>query len=214
MVTRPAQSARLLAAALLVWLASLSGAGAQALLAPPFGLQWGDPPAKLLDWADRHAMDVTIRLPGGARDLRVIRVEMGGKPLPDTKATAVEARFRLGRLVEVTVDYEDGEARVEEMRARFLTLRKALATEYGEMKVNRRDPPTRSDQFASESVTYHAEPAPGLFLLLTYSSVEDLLRQKAVAKFSLVYRNENLFRQLAPPPSGASTSAPNHAAGN
>jgi len=186
----------------MLWGAGLASAHAQALLAPPFGLQWADPPAKLLDWADRHAMDVSIRLPGGARDLRIIRVDLAGKPLPGTKATAVEARFRLGRLFEVTVDYDDSEARAEDIKARYLELRKALSTEYGEMKVNRRDPPTRSEQFVTGSITYHVEPAAGLFLLLTYSTAEDLLREKAVAKFSLVYRNENLYRQLAPGAAG------------
>jgi hypothetical protein len=185
-----------------LWLGGGMDVRAQALLAPPFGLQWGDPPSKLLDWADRHAMDVTIRLPGGERDLRIIRVDLGGKALPGTKATAVEARFRLGRLFEVTVDYEDPEARVEDIKARYLELRKALSTEYGELKVNRRDPPTRSENFVTESLTHHAEPAPGLFLLVSFSTVEDLLRGKSAAKFTLVYRNENLFRQLAPGAAG------------
>jgi hypothetical protein len=193
---------RFLLVLVVLWGGSHAGAHAQALLAPPFGLQWADPPAKLLDWAERHAMDVSIRLPGGARDLRIIRVDLGGKPLPGTKATAVEARFRLGRLFEVTVDYDDTQARVEAIKARYLELRKALTTEYGEMKVNRRDPPTRSENFVSESITHHVEPAPGLFLLLTYSTVEDILREKALAKFSLVYRNENLFRQLVPGAAG------------
>lgn len=193
---------RFLLVVTLLWGAGLASVHAQALLAPPFGLQWADPPAKLLDWADRHAMDVSIRLPGGARDLRIIRVDLGGKSLPGTKATAVEARFRLGRLFEVTVDYDDPEARVDDIKARYLELRKALTAEYGEMKVNRRDPPTRSEQFATESITYHVEPAPGLFLLLAFSTVEDLLREKAVAKFSLVYRNENLYRQLVPGAAG------------
>jgi len=190
---------RFLLVVALLWGAPLAGvASGQALLEPPFGLQWADPPAKLLDWAERHAMDVSIRLPGGERDLRIIRVDLGGKPLPGTKATAVEARFRLGRLFEVSIDYDAPDLRVEETKARFLELRKALTAEYGEMKVNRRDPPTRSDNFSTESLTSHVEPAPGLFLLLTYSTVEDILREKSVAKFSLVYRNENLSRQLAP----------------
>ena len=36
----------------------------------------------------------------------------------------------------------------------------------------------------------------GLFLLLAFTEVEDLLRQTKEARFSLVYRNENFKQEI------------------
>jgi hypothetical protein len=45
-------------------------------------------------------------------------------------------------------------------------------------------------------VSFHREPVQGLFLLLAFTEVEDLLRESKEARFSLIYRNENFKNEV------------------
>jgi hypothetical protein len=170
-------------------------ARAQAVLEPPFGLRWGDSPEKLIDWAARHALDVTIRLPGDQPGLRVVRIEPRKGFLPETKAGAIEGHFIGGRLFELTVHYFDREASAELMQARFEELRKQVATEHGALRANQQQRSVE-DQFVTRTQSFHREPVKGLFLLLAYTEVEDLLRKSRDARFSLIYRNDNFRNEL------------------
>ena len=178
----------------LLWLGSAS-LHAQALLDPPFGLRWGDTPEKLIDWASRHSLDVNISLPGDQPALRVVRISPRNGNLPGTAAQSVEGRFHTGRLFEVTVNYRDPAATADEVETRFNKLKKALASEYGELVADRQDRSVK-DQFATRSLSFHREPVKGLFLLLAYTEVEDQLRHSREATFSLLYRNDNLRQDL------------------
>jgi hypothetical protein len=193
----PFRTARQLWLALLAALLALAAgpARAQAVLEPPFGLRWGDSPEKLIDWAARHALDVTIRLPGDQPGLRVVRIEPRKGFLPETKAGAIEGHFIGGRLFELTVHYFDREASAELMQARFEELRKQVATEHGALRANQQQRSVE-DQFVTRTQSFHREPVKGLFLLLAYTEVEDLLRKSRDARFSLIYRNDNFRKEL------------------
>ena len=167
----------------------------QSVLAPPFGLHWGDSPEKLIAWASRHALDVTISLPGDQPGLRVLRIEPRKGFLPDTKAGAVEGRFLGGKLYELTVHYFDREASADLMESRFAELRKQLVTEHGPLLTNQQQRLVE-DQFVTRTQSFHREPVKGLFLLLAYTEVEDLLRKSRDARFSLIYRNDNYRKEL------------------
>jgi hypothetical protein len=179
-------------------------AAAQAILEPPFGLRWGDSPEKLVGWASRHALDVTISLPGDQPSLRVLRIAPKKGFLPETQAAAVEGRFLGGKLYELTVHYADPEASTDLMQTRFEALRKQVALEHGTLLANQQKRAVE-DQFVTRTQSYHREPVKGLFLLLAYTEVEDLLRKTKVAKFSLIYRNDNFkseLEQVLSPPAG------------
>jgi len=107
----------------------------------------------------------------------------------------VEARFLGGRLYELTVDYADPNASLDEMEARFETIKRQTTKEYGKLSVNQQKR-TAADQFVTRTRSFHREPVKGLFLLLTYTELEDLLRKSKTSKFSLVYRNDNYRREL------------------
>lgn len=111
--------------------------------------------------------------------------------LPETQASALEARFLAGRLIEVTAHYADPEWTADTTESRFQKLRQQVSTEYGELTANRQER-TVDDQFATRKVAFHREPVKGLFLLLAYTEVEDLLRKSRSSRFSLLYRNDNL----------------------
>jgi len=178
------------------WAVGLAGGlSGQALLEPPFGLRWGDSPETLIDWAGRHALDVTIRLPGGQPALRIVRVEPKTGFLPETRATSVEGRFLRGGLFEITVHYADPEASADLTQARFEELRREIVSKQGPLTANREER-TVADQFATRTRAFHREPVKGLFLLLALTEVEDLLRKTTEARFSLVYRNDNLRVEL------------------
>jgi hypothetical protein len=168
---------------------------AQAVLDPPFGLRWGDSPEKLITWASRHSLDLTISLPGDQPGLRVLKIEPRKGFLPDTKAGAVEGRFLGGKLFELTVHYFDKEASADLMEARFEELRKQLSRELGALLPNRQQRSVE-DQFVTRTQSFHREPVKGLFLLLAYTEVEDLLRKSKDARFSLIYRNDNFRKEL------------------
>lgn len=171
-------------------------AAAQALLEPPFGLRWGDSPEKLITWASRHSLDLTISLPGDQPGLRILRIEPRKGFLPETKAGAVEGRFLAGKLYELTVHYFDKEASAEIMEARFNELRKQVASEHGALLANQQQRSVE-DQFVTRTQSFHREPVKGLFLLLAFTEVEDLLRKSKDARFSLIYRNDNYRKELA-----------------
>jgi hypothetical protein len=176
---------------------------AQAIVEPPFGLRWGDSPQKLIDWAARHSLDVNLSLPGDQPALRVMRIQPRKGLLPETQAGAVEGRFMSGKLFEVTVHYFDAEASAEVMTDRFETLKKQITVDQGKLVTNQQQRAVE-DQFVTRTQSFHREPVKGLFILLAFTEVEDLLRKKREARFSLIYRNDNLkaeiLQTLALPP--------------
>jgi hypothetical protein len=185
---------RVILPALLLCLAA-GYASAQAVMDPPFGLRWGDSPEKLIAWASRHSLDLTISLPGDQPGLRVLKIEPRKGFLPETKAGAVEGRFLSGKLFELTIHYFDKEASADVMEARFEEMRKQLAREHGALLPNRQERSVE-DQFVTRTQSFHREPVKGLFLLLAYTEVEDLLRKSKDARFSLIYRNDNYRKEL------------------
>lgn len=179
-------------------LAAMIGVGitaAQSILQPPFGLQWGDSPEKLITWASRHSLDVTISLPGDQPAMRVLKIEPKKGFLPDTQASAVEGRFLSGKLYELTVHYFDPDSSADLMEARFTALKKQVTQEHGPLLTNQ-EQRTVEDQFVTRTQSFHREPVKGLFLLLAFTEVEDLLRKSKDARFSLIYRNDNFRNEL------------------
>ena len=182
------------------WLASIlwllaAQASAQALIEPPFGLHWGDSPEKLMAWATRQTLDVSLSLPGDQPGLRILRIEARKGFLPETKAGALEGRFLGGKLYELTVHYFDRDASADLMEARFDELRKQVILEHGPLLANQQQRSVE-DQFVTRTQSFHREPVKGLFLLLAFTEVEDLLRKSRDARFSLIYRNDNFRKAL------------------
>jgi hypothetical protein len=168
---------------------------AQGIIEPPFGLRWGDSPEKLIAWASRHALDVTISLPGEQPSLRIVKIQPKKGFLPETQAGAVEGRFLEGKLYELSIHYFDPEASADLMETRFDELRKQVVHEHGALLTNQQRRAV-ADQFVTRTQSFHREPVKGLFLLLAYTEVEDLLRKSKEAKFSLIYRNDNFRMEL------------------
>lgn len=168
---------------------------AQGLLEPPFGLRWGDSPEKLIVWASKHSLDVTISLPGDQPAMRVVKITPRKGFLPETQAGAVEGRFLGGKLFEFTVHYFDPEASADLLESRFDELRKQVALEHGPLLPNQQERSV-TDQFVTRTQAFHREPVKGLFLLLAKTEVEDLLRKSKEVRFSLIYRNDNFKNEL------------------
>ncbi len=187
---------RRLAVCSAILLLAAGQAVAQAVLEPPFGLRWGDSPEKLIVWASRHSLDVTISLPGDQPAMRILKIEPKKGFLPETEAGAVEGRFLGGKLYELAVHYFDPEASADLMETRFEALRKQVALEHGALLTNQQRRSVE-DQYVTRTQSFHREPVKGLFLLLAFTEVEDLLRKSKDAKFSLIYRNENFRDELS-----------------
>lgn len=166
-------------------------AQAQEILEPPFGLQWGESPEKLIQWASRLILDVTITLPGNQPALRVLKIAPKNGNLPGTEASGVEGRFLEGKLYEITVHYNDPTLSSDKMVQRFTDLKKQISSEQGAMVADRGGK-TISDDFVTEVNSFYREPIKGLQLILVATQISDLLRQTTLHKFSLIYRNENL----------------------
>jgi hypothetical protein len=184
-----------LATGAILLLLATGHAFAQAILEPPFGLKWGDSPEKLIVWASRHSLNVTISLPGDQPAMRILKIEPRKGFLPETQAGAVEGRFLGGKLYELTVHYTDSTAPADVMETRFEALRKQVALEHGTLLANQQRR-TVEDQFVTRTQSFHREPVKGLFLLLAFTEVEDLLRKSKDARFSLIYRNDNFRNEL------------------
>ena len=162
---------------------------------PPLGLHWGDSPEKLISWASRHSLDVSITLPGDQPALRILRISARKGFLPGMQAGSIDARFLSGRLFELSIDYADPTAPSRVIAARFEKLKRQLGAEYGKLTPDRTDR-TMDNGFATRRVSLHREPVRGLFLLLAYTEMEDTLRKTREARFTLLYRNDNLRRRI------------------
>ena len=121
--------------------------------------------------------------------------------MPESEASAIEGRFMDGRLYELTVHYLDPAATANEIEARFEALKRQTAREYGKLKANQQQRSV-TDQFVTRTESFHREPVKGLFLLLAYTEVEDLLRKTKSSRFSLIYRNDNDRKELEAARSG------------
>jgi hypothetical protein len=181
--------------ALCLVLVAAGSAPAQNLIEPPFGLRWGDSPEKLISWSAKHSLDLNILIPGDQPGLRVLRIAPKSGLLPDSPASAVEAAFLNGGLYEVTVHYRDPSASAEMMEERYDRLRKQIAREHGALTANQQRRVVE-DQFVTRTMSFHREPVRGVFLLIAWTEVEDLLRKTKDARFSLIYRNDNFRDEL------------------
>lgn len=178
-----------------IWFIATSPAASQGILEPPFGLHWGDSPEKLIVWASKHSLDVTITLPGDQPAMRILKISPRKGFLPETQAGAVEGRYLGGKLFELTVHYFDPEASSDIMLARFEALRKQVVIDHGSLLPNQQQRSVE-DQFVTRTQSFHREPVKGLFLLLAFTEVEDLTRKSKDARFSLIYRNDNFRNEL------------------
>jgi len=165
---------------------------AQAILAPPFELHWGDTPDKVLDWAQAKKLDVRIKIPGDHPEIREIRVSSIRGSLPGHQAYALDARYHWGKLFEVTVHYGSPEMKVSQVKADFERVKKAMTGKHGEFVPNNKQKKS-SDGYIRRAISYHVEPVSGLLLLMALTEVEDTMRKKSSARFSLLYRNENII---------------------
>lgn len=169
---------------------------AQKIIEPPFGLRWGDTPEKLIAWSTQHSLDLSIFIPGKQPGLRVVRIQPERGMLPDSLASAVEGKFLNGGLYEMTVHYTDPEASAESMEEQFEKLRKQITLEQGDLKPNQQRKVV-GDQFVTQTQSFHREAIRGVFLLIAWTEVEDLLRKTREARFSLIYRNDNFKEELS-----------------
>ena len=175
-----------------IWFIVTGAAFAQAILPPPFGLKWGDNMDKVLEWAEKERLDMVIDIKGAEPDLRVIRVTSAKGPLPGSRAYALETRYHRGRLFEVTVHYGEKGAKPSQLKGDFDTIKRDFTTKYGHFTPNNKQV-KKGDGFVRESVSYHIEPVKGLMLMLLFTEMEDTLRKKRSARFSLLYRNQNVI---------------------
>ena len=169
---------------------------AQAIIEPPFGLRWGDSPEKLISWSSKHSLNLNIFIPGDQPGLRILRIQPKKGFLPDSPAAAVEGKFLNGGLFEVTVHYTDPTVSVRVMEERFNKLRKQITQEQGPLLANQQRKLVE-DGFVTRTQSFHREPVRGVFLLIAWTEVEDLLRKSKEARFSLIYRNDNFRDELA-----------------
>ena len=179
----------------LMFLLSFTALQAQELLKPPFGVNWGDSPEKLVSWATEKSLDLTITIPGKQPDLRIIKVAAVKGTLPDSKASSVEGKFLHGGLYEMTVHYEDTTASATIMEERFEEMKKQITREQGPLLANQQHKAV-DNHFVTRTQAFHRESFKGVFLLIAWTEVEDLLRKTREAKFSMIYRNDNFKAEL------------------
>ena len=171
---------------------------AQAILEPPYGLHWGDSPEKLIAWASRQSLNVTITLPASQPKLRILRIQPEKGFLAETQASALEGRFIGGKLYELTVHYFDPTATTDEMGIRFESLRKQTTSDHGPLLPNQQQRVV-ANQYVTRTLSFHREALKGLFVLLTLTEEEDLLRKSKDTRFSLIYHNDNCMKEWMNP---------------
>ena len=164
---------------------------AQALLPPPFGLQWGDTPDKVLDWAEELKLDVKVDIPGHRPEIRIISVSSATGTLPQHQAHTMETRYQWGKLFEVSLHYGNENDNPEDIKSLFTKLKTALSLKHGSFQ-----PSSKKDEqingYSHKLISYHVEPVSGLLLLIAHTEVQDIVRNKKSARLSLIYSNNNI----------------------
>lgn len=130
-------------------------------------------------------------MPGKQRGLQIFTFQQEGGGLPGHPARAIEARYYRGQLYELTVSYDFPGKTAEEVRRDFASMKSRLEKKFGKFKLNGRDRVVE-DGFVTREESFHFEPAPRVFLLMAYTDVEDSLRKRLEAQYSLVYHNGNV----------------------
>ncbi len=95
----------------------------------------------------------------------------------------------------MTVHYADPAVNADTMEKRFETLKRQITTQHGPLLANQQRRVV-VDRFVTRTQSFHREPIRGVFLLVAWTEVEDLLRKSREAKFSLIYRNDNFKKEL------------------
>jgi hypothetical protein len=91
-------------------------------------------------------------------------------------------------LYELTVFYEYPEKSPDEVRRVYYEMKEHLTKKLGDFKLNGRGQRV-DDGFLKREESFHYESAPGVFLMMVYSSLEDTLRKDGKGRFSLIYHN-------------------------
>ena len=177
---------------LALWCAGTMATFGQAVLEPPLGMKWGDRPERLIQWADQHELDVGIDLPARSPEMRVIRLSRSSPSQPiENGIRRIEARYVEGRMIEMTLHYGGQGNSGEQVEADFNLEKKRLTTEHGKFIANQHEKVVKNE-FSTETRSLHREPVRGLFLLIAFTRIEDLLRHQSEAEYSVMYRNDNL----------------------
>ena len=170
---------------------NLSG---QFLVKLPFGREWGEAPAEMLQWAGKVDLDVFVELPAKRPEVQIFTFKQTGGGIPNHPAHSIEARFFRDRLYELTVNFEYEDETPKEVRKRFYDVKRDLEKKMGEFRLNGRSQSV-DDNFLTREESFHFEPSPKVFLLMAYSSVEDRLRKKGEGRYSVIYHNGTLGEQ-------------------
>lgn len=172
-------------------------------LAPPFGLEWGGSPARLVDWAKRFELDLLVKAPGGDQERSTLMISSAKGALPGHEATSLEGRFLEARLYEVGVHYTYPGRKVDFVQARFNELKRLLTLKHGDFRLSGRQKDIK-DGISTTSEAYHLEPSPGYLIILARTIVVDQKRGDQAMRFSVVYHSdrdaEPVREQAAGPP--------------
>jgi hypothetical protein len=162
---------------------------------PPFGLSWGGSPGRLVEWAKRFKLDLLVKAPGNDPKMSILLItsQEGGLP-GGHEASMLEARFREGRLFEVVVHYSFPGRQAGFVEERFIILKRELKARHGAFKLAGRQKVVK-DGILTNSDAYHLEPAPGLLLMLAYTTVKDVKRGDVAARFSVIYHSDRILQE-------------------
>ncbi len=166
-------------------------------LPPPFGLNWGDAPTLLVDWAVRTKLDQLVKAPADQPRLKILMITAAKGNLPGHEASTLEARFMDGRLFEVAIHYTYPGKKADFVRGQFVELKGILTRRHGSFKPSG-DSRERRDGILVRSTAYRNGPTANRSLMLVLTEVADEKRGDAAARFTVVYHNSGLLRDEGP----------------
>jgi hypothetical protein len=169
---------------------SLIGSAAGQVISPPFGLQWGEPPAPILSFADRTGSGVQIRSGSSGRNI----IEVRG-PFPNQRYQRLGFTFQADHLIQVAVYYqapEDG----NEAKQLLAGLRGEIEQSFGPGQLLETGSEKNADGYMENRRVFRWEREGCAIWLISMQvrNAEDL--SPPVGEISVVYANLGLSRQL------------------
>lgn len=167
------------------------------MLPPPFSLQWGDSPKRIMEWASSAGLDHTVLSPARNPQLKIHKVSSPGGTLPDHEASILEARFTEGELFEVTLHYVYPGKPADVARGKFTLLKRLLTDRHGAFRLGAKET-SKTGGVVTLSTSYRLDRPGGSSLELVLTEITDPQRGDSEALFSVMYHNSAILNRVSP----------------
>lgn len=161
----------------------------------PFGLQWGQGPEEIMEWAASREFQTAWKAQAqGTESVLNITPPPGVDQFPNAEFNDLNFAFKNGHLVEVKVTFrytDQNPTQTEAIAQNRKTLVEKDQNQEGHLIQNNHN---KKDGVQYQNRLWQWEKGPGLYIYMTASEARN--KQKNLLSVALIYRNQTLAVSL------------------